>query len=222
MEVKASLHIHVQGDPTENIKYSGFQLLDLAQARGFEVIAFTCHDKVVYSKDLAEYANFKGIVLIPGIEKTIQGKHVIILNATPETEQIQTFMELKKYKSENPNCFILAPHPFHIFGCSLGYQLIKYINLFDGIEFNYFYNWLLNPNIISKFIAKKYNKPLIGTSDVHMLEYFSATYSTIQIQEKNLNSILNSLKSNKVEITTKSFSVLELIKLILKLFKAVK
>ena len=76
--LKADLHIHTKEDPVhhKDIKYTAKQLIDHAANQGYEVIAITCHNKVYYNKKIKEYAKKKGILLIPGIEKTIKRKHV--------------------------------------------------------------------------------------------------------------------------------------------------
>ena len=92
--VKAALHLHINLDPEDNIDYDGFQAIDKAHQLGINLIAFTCHNKFIDPTPYQAYAQEKAILLLPGIEKTIQNKHVLILNATKTTEQIQTFTDL--------------------------------------------------------------------------------------------------------------------------------
>ena len=101
--LKAQLHIHTKEDPIDGgfIKYTTKEVIDYAAKKGFEVLSITCHNKVIYSEKLQEYATKKNILLIPGVEKTIQGKHVLIYNVNNEDiKNINSFVELKKFKRE--------------------------------------------------------------------------------------------------------------------------
>jgi predicted metal-dependent phosphoesterase TrpH len=217
LKVKACLHLHIQGDPIDNINYQFKDVVKKAVAENFKVLAVTAHDKIMYSKEMHELAAQNGILLIPGIEKTIEGKHVVILNCHQSAEQIESFKQLQEYKQTHDESFILAVHPFFYVSNCLKEKLEQYINLFDGIEFNYFYNNYLNPNKRALKIAKKYNKPVIGTSDVHLIEYFSNTYTSINVHNLTIPEVIDALKKNQLDITTKSFSILELIKILSKL-----
>jgi predicted metal-dependent phosphoesterase TrpH len=218
MQIKAALHLHIDLDNVEHIGYSGFQAIDKAYQEGFKVLAFTCHDTYIDVSPFQEYANKYGILVIPGIEKTINHQHVIILNCQKDALEIENFEQLSNYKSSNPDCFILAPHPYYKTRECLGKNLLKWIYLFDGIEFSYCYHKLINPNIKAIKVAAENNKTLIGTSDIHFLDYFTNTYTVVNLnKELTVQNFIQSLKKNQVEIITKSFSLLGLIKLIYKM-----
>jgi hypothetical protein len=193
--LKAQLHVHCKEDPQDNIDYSAKEVIDEAARNNFDVLSFTCHDKVIHTKELEEYAKRKKILLIPGIERTIEGKHVLIYNITSkEIENIKTFQDLKKLK----NKLIIAPHPFHYLPACLKDKIIKY-DVFDAWEFSFFYTKLFNPNKKILKLAKKYNKPIVGTSDVHFIEDLNQTFTLIDA-DKNINSIFNAIKSNKIKV----------------------
>jgi len=221
--MKIQLHLHVQGDPIDNIKYTPKQAIDKASKLNYKVLSFTCHDKLIYNQSLSEYAKSKGILLIPGIEKTIQKKHVLIINATKDSEKIQTFTDLKLYKNKHPKCFIIAAHPFHPSSTSLMFKLLKHIDLFDAIEHSYFCSTLINPNILSKLVSKKYKKPLIATGDIHYLKGFDYGFAKINKKTKlETQHIFDNLRKQNFINESKKFSSKDLFKLIYKLNKATK
>ena len=78
--LKADFHIHSNEDKRDLIAYSAREFIDAAAEKKFDVLALTNHDIFTYSQELSDYAAEKGILLIPGIESTIEGKHVVILN----------------------------------------------------------------------------------------------------------------------------------------------
>lgn len=205
--LKAQLHIHVKGDPRDDISYTGKELIDHAAGQGFDVLALTCHDRVIYDEELKEYAWQRGILLIPGVERTIEGKHVLIYNLTEEESQVVTsFKKLEELKLEkqrqNKPFLVAAAHPFH-FGLScLKSKVVQHLNLFDVWEYSFFYHKALNFNKKTIKLAQKYGKPMMGSSDVHRLSILGKTYSLIN-SEKNLDSVLQAIKDNQIRIITK-------------------
>ena len=206
--LKADLHIHTNEDAKEKqIKYNAKELIDKASKEGFEVLSFTFHDQYFYPKDIVEYANKKGILLIPGIEKVIEGKDVLIYNIKEEElEHIKTIKDLKKL---NKNSLVIAPHPYFILSQCLGKKLEKNIDLFDGIEYSFFYNKLINRNKKAIKIGKKFNKPIIGNSDLHDLRFFNRTFTYVN-SKKNINDFIKAIKKGDVKIETKPLSFLEM------------
>ncbi|MBI2453544.1 hypothetical protein HYV56_02470 [Candidatus Peregrinibacteria bacterium] len=209
--LKAALHAHTTEDPIDKIPYSSYEFIDHAASLAFDVVAITCHKYCFLNDEVTKYALSRNIVLINGIEQNIEGKHVVILNATKETEHIFTFEDLEKYK-KNYNCFVLAPHPFFPMPFCLNKKLIKHIGLFDGIEFSYFYNEKCNFNKKAVEISKKHKKPLVGTSDIHILKYFNPTYALIEA-EKNIASILKALNAGKTKIVSRPLTITQLIEI---------
>jgi predicted metal-dependent phosphoesterase TrpH len=80
MLLKADFHIHTREDPHDFIRYTAFELLQEAARQGFEVLALTCHNKRIHSEDLRRRAEDLGILLIPGVEAAIEGKHTLLLD----------------------------------------------------------------------------------------------------------------------------------------------
>jgi predicted metal-dependent phosphoesterase TrpH len=219
MLLKCQFHIHSKSDPEDKYVSSETDIIDHAANMKFDVIAFTCHNKVVHTEELRKYAEKKGILLIPGIEKDIGIKHVVILNPpSNEIEHINTFPDLEKYKKENRSCFIYAPHPYFYDLQSLGRSLIKNIDLFDSIEYSFFHTKKINPNKKAAKIAKNYNLPMLGTSDNHFLPFFDYTFSLIDAEEKTPESIFKAIKNFKTEIISKDLKFSELTGIPLKMF----
>ena len=211
--LKAELHIHTKEDPEDGktINYTAKELIDEAALQGFEVLAFTCHNKMIHSQELEDYARSKNIFLIPGVERTVQGKHVLIYNLTEEESReitsLEKLEELKQRKKELDLPFlVVAPHPFHWGFTCLKNQVLKNLNLFDAWEYSFFYLSKLNKNKKTLKLSQKYQKPLVGNSDVHQLESLGKTYTLIDA-EKNLNSVFRAIKENRLEVKTEPLSL---------------
>ncbi len=204
MWLKADFHSHSKEDKKDIISYGAKELIDEAVKQGFEILALTHHNKVFYEKEIWKYAQKKGILLIKGMEAEINKKHVIILGMGEKEAagiELETMRDLKEIKKQGKT--IIAPHPYYGFG-SLGKELEENINLFDAIEYCHFYTkWFNRNNKKAIRIAKKYNKPMIGSSDVHLLSHFGKTYSMIKVKKKNEREVIKAIKQGKVKVKTK-------------------
>jgi predicted metal-dependent phosphoesterase TrpH len=203
---KVQFHCHTASDPSDCIFHSDKDLIDRAAHHNYDVLAITCHDKVVHTEELEKYAATKGILLIPGIEKTVDGNHVVIINASIEIESVETFKDLEAYKQGNPDSLIFAPHPYHplpIKVVSLGRHLDRNIHLFDAIEWSCFHTKHYKFNSKAKRKAAEFGLPMIATGDNHALRYLDHTYSIVTAQSKTVNDIINAVKRGDLEIKTK-------------------
>lgn len=217
MQLKINLHSHYKDEKIkENIKYNFFQLLNEAKKLNFDALAITPHDKLFIKEEFLNDGQESDILIIPGIEKTIEKSHIVILNPNKDIEQIQSFDELKIYKKNNPQIFIIAPHPFFYF-YSVGKKLEKNIEIFDAIELSYFYTPKINFNKKAEKIAKKYNIPFIATSDTHFLKNLNKSYIIVNCLKKEINNIFQAIKNFNFQNFNQSLTLKELISDFLKL-----
>ncbi len=214
MKIKTDFHLHTNDDRVDNIHHTAKELIDKAAANGFSALAITNHDTFTFSKSLKSIAEDCGILLIPGIEKTIHGKHVLILNASPGIEKIKNFKELKSAKKQD-DLFIIAPHPFYPTGTCLRNKLLQNIELFDAIEFSYFYTKWFNFNKKAVQVARQYDLPLIGNSDCHLLEFFGICHSRLEVEATTQEDIFHAIKNKKIEIKSHPDTLQQLAKIIL-------
>lgn len=210
-KLKIDFHIHTAEDLLDHIPYNSFQLIDMASRKGFDAIAITNHDVVLFYPELVHYAEQKGILLIPGMEATFSHAHVLIINPdfhiNPKGRPLEELPSIKK--DDN---LIIAPHPFFPRLKSLESDILKYIHLFDAVEFTQYYNGFINFNKKAVETATEYKKPLIGNSDCHFLWQFGDTYSLVEAK-KDILSIIEAVKSGKVEIITRPISLVTMAKL---------
>jgi hypothetical protein len=208
--LKSDFHIHTNEDRKDRwIRYNAKELINRASKLGFDAVSITNHGTFTYNEELAEYARQKNVLLIPGIEAYIEGRHVVVLNAAKEIEDVRTFSQLKEYKRKNPNIFVMAPHPFYPVFKSIHKRFFKHHDVFDGVEYSQHYSRFFN--IFNKKAvkeAKRYKKSLVGTSDSHKHYQFNKTYSLVDA-DKDIDSVIYALKENKVEIKTKPLSVFD-------------
>ncbi len=199
MKIKTNLHLHTSDDPEDAIDYDFYEAMDRAAALGFGAVALTCHNKFIDNPDYGTYALKLGLLLIRGIEKEVEDKHVVILNADKATEDIETFEELAEYKKRRPEIFILAPHPYFLASYCLGKNLNENIALFDAVEYSWFYSKMVNLNKKAEAIAQKNDLPFIAASDTHRLEFLDKSYAVIEIEEKNPAALFEAVRNGKFQ-----------------------
>jgi len=208
---KVQLHCHTKSDPDDWLFHSDKKLIDHAAAYQYDVLAITCHNKIAHTKELEAYADKKHILLIPGIEKNILGKHVLIINPHEEILVVNNFEDLRKYKQDHSEALIIAAHPFHPIPYSLKEHLELNIDIFDAIEWSSFYTSSLKLNTKAMQAAEKHKKPLVGTSDNHVLKYLNLTYSYIFAPEKSTKSIIQAVKNGHLKISSKPMGFINLL-----------
>ncbi|MBI1968808.1 PHP domain-containing protein [Candidatus Woesearchaeota archaeon] len=201
--LKAELHTHVRGDPIDTfIRYSAYGLIDRAAAQGFQVLAITCHNYIYQDTKAKSYARKKGILLLQGMEMTLQGKHTLIYNITPEqAATIKTFADLQRLREKHAGLLVIAPHPFHYTSACLDDIVLQYPGLFDAWEYSFFYTRLFNPNQKTMRFAEKLGKPLVGNSDVHDLSDLGRTYTLIDAAWTE-KAVIEAIRKKKVKVAT--------------------
>src|SRR6266480_4434121 len=203
--IKIDLHIHTLDDPKDDVDYSAHQLLERARLLGFRALAITLHDAVFDRQEVFADAAAMGILLIPAAEVRLCGADVIILNVTgEEIAELKNFDDLRRLRARRGNAiFTIAPHPFYVFGSSIGSRLLAEIDCFDAIELCHFHKGLFNPNRRAAKVASRFGKPLIATSDAHRLHAFGRHYTSIPSPpELTIENVFTTLRSGRVNLTS--------------------
>lgn len=221
MQLKTNLHLHTIEDPMDGdiISYSAHQAIDYAASKGFEVLAFTLHNAFYYNEELSAYAAQKNILLIPGIEKSIEGRHVLILNADKQAEQIQTLAALRAYRAVRSDILVIAPHPYYYGNISLKEKLLEQSELFDALEQSWFYKGIFNRNQKAAQAATRLHKPFIATSDLHVLSRLENSYALIETTEKTVSAVLQSIRAGAFKNYSRPASLGEVLSQLMLVFK---
>lgn len=204
--LKADFHVHTAEDPLDRIHYTAQELILKAADEGFEVLAITNHHCRTFNRDLFSLARDMNILLIPGIETTIQNRHVLILNP-PGNSTYPSFPSLAVLN--RPDRLVIAPHPYFPGLCSLNGYLQANLEFFHALEYSHFYSPHLNFNRRVLELARSSGLPLLGNSDAHFLEQLGTTFSLIEAP-KDMESIFSAIRQGKAEVVTKPLSILQM------------
>ena len=217
--VKVELHSHSADDPQDYIPHSTCELIERAARLGYSALAITLHDRQLDLGPFADLARQRGITLIPGLERTIHGKHVLLLNfSRAGAEAVETFEDLARLRAREQG-LVVAPHPYFPTGTCLGRFVESYADLFDAIEYNAMFTASLNFNERAVQWSRRHRKPLVGNGDVHRLRQLGTTYSLVDAQP-DADSICDAIRRHRVWVEAKPLSALTAAGLIASLFGA--
>ncbi len=205
-KLKADLHLHTAEDPYDLIRWDARRLIDEGARKGFRVLAITNHLTVCYSRELAEYAARRDILLIPGCEGLVGRRHILLLNPTPEAAACRNFDELRTQRRKNHPMAVIAPHPFYPSPASLRGWLYRYSDVFDAVEWCSFYFKWLNFNCFGKRASRILDLPMVGSSDCHYPWQFGTTYSIIEA-EPTVEGVIEAIRAGRCRVETRPFKL---------------
>jgi len=202
--LKVDLHIHTADDPVDRIPYTTTDLIDRAAQLGFDAVAVTLHERQLDLAPFESYAAERGLVLIRGVERTIEGKHVLLLNFDRGADELDTFADLARFKADDANRdgLVIAPHPFFPSPFCLWSDLHRYADLFDAVEYNAMFTRQLNFNRIAERWAAQRGKPMIGNCDVHHLRQLGTTYTLVDAP-RDAGAICAAVAAGRVSVVSR-------------------
>ena len=199
--LKVELHTHTSDDPVDRIPHTTTDLIDRAAALGYDAVAVTLHERQLDLRSYASYAAERGIVLIPGVERTIEGKHVLLLNFERDADELQSFDDLARLKRRSRG-LVVAPHPFFPAPSCLLSQLERHADLFDAVEYNAMFTRQLNFNRLAERWAARHGTPMIGNCDVHRLRQLGTTYSLVDAP-RDAGAICAAIAEGRVSVVSR-------------------
>ena len=206
--LKVELHTHTADDPADPIPHTTCELIDRAAALGYDALAVTLHDHELNLDPWQAYAEARGIVLIHGIERTIQGRHVLLLNfPRGAAERVTTFEDLARLK-RSASGLVVAPHPFFPGTTSLWSRLEQHADLFDAVERNAMFTNGLDFNRAAERWARRHGKPMVGNGDVHRLAQLGTTYSLVDETRRYPDAICGAIAAGRVYVISQPLSPL--------------
>jgi predicted metal-dependent phosphoesterase TrpH len=204
--LRGDLHHHINTDPHDCsfVSHSAGELIDHAAAIGLNVLAITCHESVPYDQDATRYAADRGILLLRGMEATVDGCHVLLLNFREFPPGVCTTADVAACKT--PAAMVIAPHPFYPAGVAGGELLSTHQGLFDAIEFSGLYTPLTRQfNRRALEHARAARLPVVGNSDTHFLWQMGRTYTLIDAAPEPA-AVLEAIRRGRVELVTRPLS----------------
>lgn len=208
--LKVDLHLHTAEDPVDRLAHSALDLVHRAAELGFDALAITLHQRQFIDPRVTAYARERDITLIPGTERTIEGRHVLLLHfPAAAAESVRSLDELERLKARTGG-LVIAPHPFFPAPNCLHGQLDAHPDLFDAVEWSYFWTRGINFNARAARWARAHGKPVVGNSDTHQLRQLGRTYSLIDAPPDPA-AICDAIRQGKVTLQTTPVPMAELV-----------
>lgn len=203
--IKVELHAHTSDDPGDRIPYDTHALLDHAARFGYGALAVTLHNQWFDPAPFHEHATARGIVLLSGIEKTIDGKHVLLINVPREAGDVRSFDDVRALKHQVPGTLVVAPHAFYPIPSALGARLDDLVDVIDALEVNAMYTRGLDYNRQARDWAVAHGKALVGNTDVHRLDQIGTTWSEVDAPP-NADAICAAIREGRVVVRSRPLS----------------
>lgn len=100
--LRVDLHTHAADDPWDRIPHTTAELIERAARLGLDALAVTLDDRQLDLTPLAGLARELNVTLLAGIERTIQGRHVLLINFPAGASAVGSFDELAALKARHP------------------------------------------------------------------------------------------------------------------------
>ena len=212
--LRADFHNHMNADPIDGafVSHSAGELIDRAAAVGLNVLAITCHEAVPYDGDADRYAAARGVLLIRGMDATVNRQHVLLLNFPEFPPGVCTLDEIAAGKT--PEALVVAPHPFYPAGIAGGEMLAAHGALFDGVEFSGMYT-ALTPHFNRRAVeyARAARLPVLGNTDTHFLWQIGRTLTLIGAPPEPA-AVIEAIRRGRVQLATRPLSWAHLVRFI--------
>ena len=203
--LKVEFHSHTSDDPVDRIPHTTTELIDRAADLGYDALAITLHDAQLDLSPWREHAAVRGLVLIPGIEKTIDGRHVLLLNFSSRVAQVRSFDDVAALRREERG-LVIAPHAFFPTSTCLGRALMeRHADLFDAVELNAMFTREVDFNRAAARWARAHGKPIVGNGDVHRLRQLGTTWSLVDAAP-NAGAICDAVRAGRVSVEARPLS----------------
>ena len=206
--LKVELHAHTGLDPDDYIPHTTRQLIDRAAALDYGALAITLHNRYFDPADDKEYARRNGIVLIPGIERTVDRRHLLLLNFPVECTLVASFDDVRALKRGFPHGLVVAPHAFYPITSAIGPDVDRCEDLIDAIEVNSMFTAWLDFNRRAVAWAAAHRKPLVGNTDLHLLHQLGTTYSLVDAAP-DADAICDAIRAGKVQVRSSALPSLQ-------------
>jgi len=200
--VKTELHAHTADDEADRIGHTTEELIARAASLGYGALAITLHDRQLDPEPFRAFARKLGVVLISGVERTIERTHVLLINFPADAERIRSWKELRDLKRRVPQGIVVVPHPFYPVGSAAGGRLLaEHADLVDALELNAMYTWGLDFNRRAVAWARAHGKPLVGNTDLHLLPQMGTTFSLVDAAPEP-DAICEAIRAGRVQVRT--------------------
>ena len=205
---KMDSHIHSEYSPDSKSKLK--DIFKVAKSRNIDIIAISDHNTVDGSKEARRLTKKDDLLVIPSIEiSSIEG-HILGFGCEEKIDRDLPAAETIDLIHDQ-SALAIIPHPYcfyrHGLLCKADYKDLK-IDAIETKNARFIVGYCNNK---AKNLSKNENLPSLGASDAHYFKFVGDCYSKIDC-EKDIDSVLKSIKKGKVEAFGRGTSNIKLSK----------
>ena len=205
---KMDSHIHSEYSPDSKSKLK--DIFKVAKNKNIDIIGISDHNTVEGSKEARKLTKNDDLLVIPSIEVSALEGHILGFGCEENIKRdLQATETIDLIHDQGGLAIIPHPYCFYRHGllCKADYKELK----IDAIETKNARFVIGYCNNKAKKLSKKENYPGLGASDAHYYKFVGDCYSKIDC-EKDIDSVLKSIKKAKVEALGKGTSNIRLSK----------
>ena len=207
MKLRIDLHLHTVASNDSHIT------LEDAARRCWELnldgFAVTDHD--ILAEIPSSFLEKTMLIVIPGIEISAKGAHIMAFDITKEVEMGLSIEETVERIHDQGGLAILS-HPYSVFRTWVKPGEIEVAG-FDAIEvanaYQFPYSWMEKKN---RNLAKRLRLPETGGSDAHILNTIGRAYSIVEVEEKSVEAVLEAIRKGNTQGEGRGISLVERLK----------
>ena len=205
---KMDSHIHSEYSPDSKSKLKDIFKVD--QRSKIDIMAKSDHKIVEGRKEARRLTKIDDLLVIPSIEiSSIEG-HILGFGCEEKIDRDLPAAETIDLIHDQ-SALAIIPHPYcfyrHGLLCKADYKDLK-IDAIETKNARFIVGYCNNK---AKNLSKNENLPSLGASDAHYFKFVGDCYSKIDC-EKDIDSVLKSIKKGKVEAFGKGTSNIKLSK----------
>ena len=195
-------HIHSEYSPDSSSRID--DILEVANKRNIDIIAISDHNTVDGTSEVMAKTRNTDILAIPSIEVSSTLGHILGFGCEENIPRDLSPQETID-RIHDLGGLAIIPHPYcfyrHGLLCKIDYKELK----IDAIETKNARFIVGYCNGKAKNLSKKENIPELGASDAHYWKFVGDCYSLIDA-EKDIDSVLKSIKKGKTKACGKGTS----------------
>jgi len=197
IEFVQAIDLHVHTKYSGDAKITPKELVNQLHAHSFiKGVAITDHDTIRGYEEVSKLAKaYEDILIIPGIEVSVENGHIIILGIEEYPRYPSSIESVIEFAKEREGVVVI-PHPYRELGIGDIAEDIKA----DAIE-------VLNPhatleeNKKAESLARKINLPCVAGSDAHSLQEMWLVYTKVEAKQE-VDDILKAIKDGRVKVAS--------------------
>jgi predicted metal-dependent phosphoesterase TrpH len=180
-----------------------------AVSLGYHALAVTLHDLQRDITSDAAWARERHFTLLPGIERTVEGVHILLINfPAAATARVRRLSDIPALKVACPRGLVIVPHAFYPVASAMGRRLDAHAEWVDAIEINAMYTRQVNFNGRAIAWARAHRKPLVGNTDLHLLAQMGTTYTLVDAPAEP-DAICDAIRHGRTEVRSTPLPVLK-------------